>query len=166
MEIKFSSKIHVGRIDTMKVEHPQSGCVSCCPNNKLRYAAATLASLIVQLINPKYQNIPINFVEIKFSSRIHVGRIDTMKVEHPQSGCVSCCPNNKLRYAAATLASLIVQLINPKYQNIPINFVEIKFSSKIYVGRIDTMKVEHPQSGCVSCCPNNKLRYATATPII
>ena len=44
---------------------------------------------------------PINFAEIKFSSKIHV---DTMKMEHSQSGSVwGGCPNNILRYAAATL---------------------------------------------------------------
>ena len=55
------------------------------------------------MINPKYQNNPINFVEIKVSSKIHVGRIDTMEVEHSQSGHVYGCPNNILRYVAATL---------------------------------------------------------------
>ena len=47
-----------------------------------------------------YQNNPINFVEIKFSSKIHV---DTMKMEHSQSGSVCGWPNNILGYAAATL---------------------------------------------------------------
>ena len=47
-----------------------------------------------------YQNNPINFVEIKFPCKIHV---DTMKMEHSQSVSVCGCPNNKLRYAAATL---------------------------------------------------------------
>ena len=47
-----------------------------------------------------YQNNPINFVEIKFLSKIHV---DTMKVEHSQGGSVCGCPNNILRYAVATL---------------------------------------------------------------
>ena len=41
-----------------------------------------------------YQNNPINFVEIKFSLKIHV---DTMKMEHSQSGNVCGCPNNILR---------------------------------------------------------------------
>ena len=62
-----------------------------------------LASLIIQLINPKYQNNPINFVEIKFSSKINVSGIDTMRVEHSQSGRVCGCPNNILRYVAAPL---------------------------------------------------------------
>ena len=58
-----------------------------------------------------YQNNPINFVEIKFSSKIHVSRIDTMNMEHSHSGSVGGCPNNILRYAAATLTlgpSLVV----------------------------------------------------------
>ena len=46
------------------------------------------------------QNNPINFMEIKFSSQIHV---DTVKMEHSQSGSVCSYPNNILRYAAATL---------------------------------------------------------------
>ena len=37
---KILSKIHV---DPMKMEHSQSGSVCGCPNNILRYAAATLA---------------------------------------------------------------------------------------------------------------------------
>ena len=49
-----------------------------------------------------YQNNLINFVEIKFSSKIHV---DTMKVEDSQSVNVCGCPNNILRYATATLTS-------------------------------------------------------------
>ena len=43
MEIKFSSKIHVSRIDTMKVENSQNGSVCGCPNNILGNAAGTLA---------------------------------------------------------------------------------------------------------------------------
>ena len=57
MEIKFSSKIHVGRIDTMKVEHSQSGRVCGCPNNILRCAAATViiqGSLVLVQANFKY----------------------------------------------------------------------------------------------------------------
>ena len=37
-----SSKIHVGRTDTMNMEHSHSGIVCDFPNNILRYAAATL----------------------------------------------------------------------------------------------------------------------------
>ena len=47
-----------------------------------------------------YQNNPKNFVEINFSSKIHV---DTMKMEHSQSGSVCSCPNNITRSAAAIL---------------------------------------------------------------
>ena len=55
--------------------------------------------------------ICFHFVEMKFSSKIHV---DTMKMEHSQSGSVWGCPNNILRYAAANLTIRRSLLIDQK----------------------------------------------------
>ena len=88
MEIKFSSKMHVSRTDTKRVEHSQSGRVCGCLNNILRHAAAAL--IIPHSLALLWSAMLRNFTHSSYSSKIF--HLFTCGTKTGSAGIVSVFP--------------------------------------------------------------------------